>query len=97
MPPCVCGSAPVTHFNDLLSGEIHADERLAREDFIIHRRDGLFAYNLAVVVDDHFRASRKLCAAQIWSNQPCGKYRCITSLAGQTGLHSSAAGGQCAG
>jgi glutamyl-Q tRNA(Asp) synthetase len=47
--------SPVTHFNDLLSGEIHADERLAREDFIIHRRDGLFAYNLAVVVDDHFQ------------------------------------------
>ena len=36
-------------------GIIHADEKLAREDFIIHRRDGLFAYNLAVVVDDHFQ------------------------------------------
>jgi glutamyl-Q tRNA(Asp) synthetase len=49
--------SPVTRFYDLLSGEIHADERLAREDFIIHRRDGLFAYNLAVVVvDDLFRA-----------------------------------------
>ncbi|HHA1755129.1 TPA: tRNA glutamyl-Q(34) synthetase GluQRS [Enterobacter kobei] len=47
--------APVTRFHDLLSGEIRADERLAREDFIIHRRDGLFAYNLAVVVDDHFQ------------------------------------------
>jgi len=47
--------APVTRFTDLLSGEIQADERLAREDFIIHRRDGLFAYNLAVVVDDHFQ------------------------------------------
>ncbi|WP_313774091.1 tRNA glutamyl-Q(34) synthetase GluQRS [Enterobacter huaxiensis] len=47
--------APVTRFNDLLSGEIQADERLACEDFIIHRRDGLFAYNLAVVVDDHFQ------------------------------------------
>lgn len=46
---------PVTHFHDLLRGEIHADKRLAREDFIIHRRDGLFAYNLAVVVDDHFQ------------------------------------------
>jgi len=45
----------VTRFNDLLSGDIQADERLAREDFIIHRRDGLFAYNLAVVVDDHFQ------------------------------------------
>ena len=28
---------------------------MAEEDFIIHRRDGLFAYNLAVVVDDHFQ------------------------------------------
>lgn len=46
---------PVTRFKDLLLGEINPDERLAREDFIIHRRDGLFAYNLAVVVDDHFQ------------------------------------------
>lgn len=46
---------PVMRFHDRLLGEIHADERLAREDFIIHRRDGLFAYNLAVVVDDHFQ------------------------------------------
>lgn len=46
---------PVTCFHDGLRGEIQATERLAREDFIIHRRDGLFAYNLAVVVDDHFQ------------------------------------------
>lgn len=46
---------PVTEFTDLLRGTIKADERLAREDFIIHRRDGLFAYNLAVVVDDQFQ------------------------------------------
>lgn len=36
---------PVTQFTDQLRGIIHADEKLAREDFIIHRRDGLFAYN----------------------------------------------------
>lgn len=47
--------SPVTHFTDLLSGEISANKRLACEDYIIHRRDGLFAYNLAVVVDDHFQ------------------------------------------
>lgn len=47
--------APVTRFHDRLSGEIRADELLACEDFIIHRRDGLFAYNLAVVVDDHLQ------------------------------------------
>lgn len=46
---------PVDHFIDKLRGKIHVDEQLAREDFIIHRRDGLFAYNLAVVVDDHFQ------------------------------------------
>lgn len=46
---------PVLHFNDLLRGNIHTNPELAREDFIIHRRDGLFAYNLAVVVDDHFQ------------------------------------------
>ena len=46
---------PVMSFTDQLRGEIVADPALAREDFIIHRRDGLFAYNLAVVVDDHFQ------------------------------------------
>lgn len=46
---------PVFGFTDRLRGQLTADEALAREDFIIHRRDGLFAYNLAVVVDDHFQ------------------------------------------
>lgn len=46
---------PVLGFHDTLRGAIVTDERLAREDFIIHRRDGLFAYNLAVVVDDRFQ------------------------------------------
>ncbi|KAB8306266.1 tRNA glutamyl-Q(34) synthetase GluQRS [Erwinia endophytica] len=46
---------PVSRFHDTLRGEVIADARLAQEDFIIHRRDGLFAYNLAVVVDDHYQ------------------------------------------
>ncbi|NWC62297.1 tRNA glutamyl-Q(34) synthetase GluQRS [Cedecea sp. P7760] len=46
---------PVLSFHDGLRGQLNADVALAREDFIIHRRDGLFAYNLAVVVDDHFQ------------------------------------------
>ncbi|MDW8844820.1 tRNA glutamyl-Q(34) synthetase GluQRS [Erwinia sp. MMLR14_017] len=46
---------PVSEFQDKLRGTIKADAALAQEDFIIHRRDGLFAYNLAVVVDDHFQ------------------------------------------
>lgn len=44
---------PVMQFTDQLSGTLYADTALAQEDFIIHRRDGLFAYNLAVVVDDN--------------------------------------------
>ncbi|MDJ1653308.1 tRNA glutamyl-Q(34) synthetase GluQRS [Raoultella sp. Ech2A] len=46
---------PVLEFYDQLRGTLVADEPVAREDFIIHRRDGLFAYNLAVVVDDRFQ------------------------------------------
>lgn len=42
----------ITAFTDILHGEIKIDEGLAAEDFIIHRKDGLYAYNLAVVVDD---------------------------------------------
>lgn len=48
-------TAPVYGFHDRLQGELHADPALAGEDFIIRRRDGLFAYNLAVVIDDHFQ------------------------------------------
>ncbi|AAS60562.1 glutamyl-queuosine tRNA(Asp) synthetase [Yersinia pestis 1522] len=46
---------PVYAFYDKLLGELHAHPALAQEDFIIRRRDGLFAYNLAVVVDDAFQ------------------------------------------
>jgi glutamyl-Q tRNA(Asp) synthetase len=43
---------PVLEFNDLKHGLISIPSALANEDFIIKRRDGLFAYNLAVVIDD---------------------------------------------
>lgn len=48
-------SNPVYAFEDRLQGKLHADPALAQEDFIIRRRDGLFAYNLAVVIDDDFQ------------------------------------------
>jgi len=51
---------PVLSFEDKLHGTLIADEQLAREDFIIHRRDGLFAYNLAVVVDDNFQGVNEI-------------------------------------
>ncbi len=43
---------PVYEFNDQRHGLITLPKALANEDFIIKRRDGLFAYNLAVVLDD---------------------------------------------
>ncbi len=43
---------PVKSFIDLKHGEITIPEALSKEDFIIKRRDGLYAYNLAVVLDD---------------------------------------------
>lgn len=39
-------------FNDVFQGQVNCEQALAKEDFIIHRKDGLFAYQLAVVVDD---------------------------------------------
>jgi glutamyl-Q tRNA(Asp) synthetase len=39
-------------FDDIFQGRVLCDQALANEDFIIHRKDGLFAYQLAVVADD---------------------------------------------
>jgi glutamyl-Q tRNA(Asp) synthetase len=43
---------PIYQFLDAKQGAISIPAPLAEEDFIIKRRDGLFAYNLAVVLDD---------------------------------------------
>ena len=44
---------PITHFTDKLQGLVHSNAPTGfADDFIIHRKDGLFAYQLAVVVDD---------------------------------------------
>lgn len=45
-------SAPVTYFYDQLQGQQYFNQQQAQEDFIIKRKDGLYAYNLAVVIDD---------------------------------------------
>ena len=43
---------PVYQFEDGLFGTQHCPRDMAEEDYIIKRRDGLFSYQLAVVVDD---------------------------------------------
>tara|TARA_R110001583_G_scaffold93998_1_gene237289 strand:+ start:511 stop:1410 length:900 start_codon:yes stop_codon:yes gene_type:complete len=43
---------PITDFYDQLQGPITLDKEQVDEDFIIKRKDGLYAYNLAVTIDD---------------------------------------------
>ena len=43
---------PITHFYDQLQGDVFLNSCEANEDFIIKRKDSLYAYNLAVVLDD---------------------------------------------
>jgi len=42
----------VNQFNDRLLGNINVDDHFANEDFILKRKDGLYAYQLVVVLDD---------------------------------------------
>lgn len=44
--------AQVVEFTDNLMGKVVVDHDFATEDFIIKRSDGLYAYQLAVVLDD---------------------------------------------
>ncbi|MBS3798352.1 MULTISPECIES: tRNA glutamyl-Q(34) synthetase GluQRS [unclassified Pseudoalteromonas] len=43
---------PVYHYLDALQGRVDIAAAEAEEDYIIKRRDGLFAYQLVVVIDD---------------------------------------------
>lgn len=44
--------APIVDFTDRIAGNVVIENDFASEDFVLFRRDGLFTYQLAVVVDD---------------------------------------------
>ncbi|PTA51229.1 tRNA glutamyl-Q(34) synthetase GluQRS [Shewanella morhuae] len=51
----IVNTARVQEFDDNLMGHINVDSHFAAEDFIIKRSDGLYAYQLAVVLDDAYQ------------------------------------------
>ncbi|WP_462164520.1 tRNA glutamyl-Q(34) synthetase GluQRS [Pseudoalteromonas xiamenensis] len=46
---------PIVTFDDLVQGQVTTPSELANEDYIVKRSDGLYAYQLVVVVDDHLQ------------------------------------------
>lgn len=52
LPPQLCHIDSQIEFHDRLCGLQGEDIEAISGDFVIHRKDGLFAYQLAVVVDD---------------------------------------------
>jgi len=59
---CASGSAArirnhakIDSFIDGIQGQVKCNTALAAEDFTIHRKDGLYAYQLAVVADDIYQ------------------------------------------
>lgn len=44
---------PISQFEDLFQGTVNIADAIANEDYIVKRSDGLYAYQLVVVLDDH--------------------------------------------
>ena len=51
---------PVVRFSDAWQGPVEQDCRSKAGDFLIRRRDGIFAYHLAVVVDDELQGINRI-------------------------------------
>lgn len=50
--PSAQGTPVATEFQDLVFGTIQIPDAVCQEHYVIKRRDGLFAYQLVVVIDD---------------------------------------------
>ncbi|ORT48879.1 glutamyl-tRNA synthetase [Vibrio sp. qd031] len=73
----------IDHFSDLRHGKIAIPAALAKEDFIIKRRDGLFAYNLAVVLDDIYQGITQVVRGADLI-EPTGRQIHLYTVLGQT-------------
>ena len=51
----VFNQAQINVYSDLFQGKVSTSEHFAKEDFIVKRKDGLYAYQLAVVLDDIYQ------------------------------------------
>ncbi|MGB2741458.1 MAG: tRNA glutamyl-Q(34) synthetase GluQRS [Cognaticolwellia sp.] len=51
----VINNIGIAQYDDLIQHKVSCNSELAQEDFIVLRKDGLFAYQLAVVVDDIYQ------------------------------------------
>jgi len=63
-------------FTDEIQGEFSQNLAYDVGDFILKRADGLFAYQLAVVVDDAAQGITHMCVAQIYSTQHHARFTC---------------------
>lgn len=51
----IINSHPISSYQDLIQGKVICSAKFSNEDFIVFRKDGLFAYQLAVVIDDDYQ------------------------------------------
>lgn len=64
--------SPRLNFNDLRLGQVTLSHAHSSEDFVIKRRDGLFAYNFVVVADDIAQGiSHIVRGADLLDTTPC--------------------------